>query len=179
MSNIKTIAQEFTILGVTVVAQVPATATDWDVIKGDGSCVREAVSNHGYRGYASPVRTAILKALESAGHVAEEGEKDAAFIERLKTDGVDVETIASGAANAVDFVETMKGGNRADVGKDYIEQAQSVIAKIESGKTTLDTFLAKMRTLVPGAAVSDASDVTAIARVIRSFRKKQAEADLG
>ena len=179
MSNIKTIAQEFTILGVTTTPQVPATANDWDAVKGDGSCVREAVSNHGYRGYASPVRTAILKALEAAGHVASEGEKDAAFIERLKSEGVDIESIASAAANAVDFVETMRGSSRADVGKDYIEQAQSVIAKIESGKTTLDNFLAKMRTLVPGAAVSDASDVTAIARVIRSFRKKQAEADLG
>lgn len=179
MSQVKTVGQSFNILGLAILAQVPATSADWDAIQGEGSCVQGAISEHGYRGYASPVRTAIIKALEEAGHKKEEGEKDAAFIKRLNDSGVDVEGIAGPAARAVEFTSTMTGASRADVGKDYLEQAQGVLAKWEAGTSTVEAFVTKMRSLVPSATVTDPTDVVAVARIIRSFRKKQQEDDLG
>ena len=182
MSNttINTVPGEFTILGITLTPQVPATAADWDAAAGQpGACVGAAIDAHGWRGYASPVRTAIFKALEAAGHKREDGEKDAAFIARLNASGVDVEAIARPAAEGVDFCATIvAGGNRADVGKEYVQQAEAVIAKIEAGQATLEGFLTKMRTLVPSANVSSTEDVTGIAKVIRAFRKAKDAQDL-
>lgn len=176
--NTNTITQQFTILGVTVSAQVPATAADWDAIQGQGACVQEAITNHGYRGYAGPVRNAIIKALAAAGYEKLDGEKDQAFVKRLAESGVDVHGTVAGAANAVSFIGTMTGTSRAEVGKEFLEQAQGVVDKIESGAATLDGFLAKMRKLVPEANVEDPTDTVAIARVIRAFRKRQAADEL-
>jgi hypothetical protein len=181
MSNttVNTVPGEFTILGITLTPQVPATAADWDAIAGAGSCVGAAIDAHGWRGYASPVRTAIFKALEAAGHKRNDGEKDAAFIARLTASGVDVEGLTRSAAEGVDFCATIvAGGSRAEVGKDFIQQAEAVVAKIEAGQATLEDFLTKMRTLVPSANVGSTEDVTGIAKVIRAYRKAKDAQDL-
>lgn len=177
--NIKTVPQDFTILGITITAAVPATSADWDAIQGEGACVSAAIENHGYRGYASPVRSAIIKALDTAGHKKEEGEKDAAFVKRLTDEGVDVESIAGPAARAVVFTETLTGTSRAEVGKEYLEQAAGVMAKWEAGTSSPESFLAAVRKLVPGATLSDSTDLVAVARVVRAFRNVQRQADLG
>lgn len=174
-----TIIRTFNFLGVTVNAEVPATSAAWDAIRGEGDCVSTAVDQYGFHSFANPVRTAIKKALEAAGHKAEEGESDKAFIARLTKEGVDLNAIAGEAANAVSFIKCLStGSGRAKIAQQYIDQAVALQAKWSSGASTPERFLTNVRLRVPGAILNDADDVNEVAQLVRAWATAQTADEL-
>lgn len=185
MSN--TYVKNYTFLGANVPAIVPNDAATYDAwSKNDGDCVKAAVENFGYRGFATPVRRAILKALEGAGHKPADNEASDKFAERL---------IAEGKYTAASFQELVdnaiakenitfesllgaSGTSRAAVGEQWITQAEAYKAKWDAGESSPERFLAAVQKKVPGATLADPTDMTAVGALIRAYDKAKKDEEL-
>lgn len=194
MSNIATVKRTFTFLGVPIVADVPATSADWDSITSDGDCVENSIANHGYRGFAAPCRAAMIAALVAKGPGFErkkvtKGDKEVdesedTYVSRVLEEGkITAEewvTLAQQAVEAkpVTFVSTMTASNRAKVGQEWLDAAQELMGKWErkekqadGGEASVERTLGKIRAVLPTATLSDATDVEAVARLLRDHAK--------
>lgn len=184
----QTVQKEFSFLGVSLTTPVPADAASWDEIAGQGDCVLTAIEQHGYRGYASPARSAMLKALKDSKSLEPaEGEGADKFIKRVTGEGklsaAEWQEIGSNAvvAAGITFVSTLaaSGTSRAKVGKEYVEQANYLIAKWAAGEGSPAGTLAKIQKYVPGAVMpADTTDPVAWGALIRAKVTAQKEQDL-
>lgn len=185
----KTVLKEFTLLGVTLATPVPADAAAWDEIAGTpGDCVATAIENHGYRGFASPARTAMLKALkEQKGVSAGEKESDNTFIKRILEEGViskaEWQELGANAVTAagVTFEKTLaeSGTSRSKVGEKYVESAKELVKAFEEGRGNPENTIAKIRADVPNAQIpADPTDPLGWAYLLRARAKAIENRDL-
>ncbi len=173
----------YKILGVELLDNtVPATAEAWDAVAGPGSCVGEATTKVLYHSHAGRVRPVIVAALTTMGFVQADKESDGKFAERCRaSDGFDETALQTAVQTAltekgITFEGTLKseGSQRAVVGQAYIDSARQIIDAWESGVSSPEKTLAKMRAVWPGANLpADPTDEVALAKLLREIEKRQ------
>lgn len=203
MSNptIETIEVNYDFLGVSFKFDAPATAADWDAINGAGDCVSRAQREHGYRGLATPVRAAQIKALEeylkSEGHDfpfikkmvngKEVVEGDGEFLKRVYANKlITPEKFAEISHAAVDgkvtYISTMGPSSRKELGEAWVKAAEEVQGKWARGEVqhnadgttepaSPERTLRLIRQWLPNATLEDPTDTTALAMLLRDREK--------
>lgn len=186
-----TTKKAFEISGITFNEDVPASAEAWDEAIGSaGHCVSSAIENHAWRGFAAPVRAAIVKALEEAGHkrkaTGTKAGKDVletpdTFIKRLLADKsltkAEYNSLGQAAVQSkgITFMGTLSNTGRSDIGQKWLDSAQELQGYWEAGvgptgdPSSVEGTLAKLRSVLPDAELTNESTTEQIAYVLRDY----------
>ncbi len=172
----------FKVLGVEFTDNtIPDSAEAWDALVGPGSCLSAAISKELYHSHAGPLRAVVVDELTKLGYKQGDKESDGKFIERCRAEGLDDVVLAVNAQKVltekgITFAGTLKkeGSSRAAVGAGYIESAQQIIAAWESGVSSPEKTLEKMRAVWPGANLPvDPTNEVDLAKLLREIEKRQ------
>jgi len=172
----------YKILGVELFDNtVPDSAEAWDAVAGAGACLSSAIDKALYHEHAGRVRSVVVAEATKLGYVQGEKESDGKFLERARAEGLDDLKLSAAvqatlAEKNITFEGTLKseGSSRAAVGAGYVDTAKQIIAAWESGVSTPETTLAKMRLVWAGANLpADPTNEVDLAKLLREIEKRQ------
>lgn len=182
---------------------VPADAETWDEFAGEvGDCLETAKQQHTPRGFYGPCRSAVVAALEKAGHKRKvtgtkknaKGDADVdvletpdVFVQRLLAENAISEDafVALGldAVSTVSYAETLKGSTRTGGGRlsnAVLNKADEYISWWQAGQkpdgtpTSVEKSLAIMQKWLPTASLTDPYDREEVAKLLRDVEQARA-----